>query len=186
MLRIDPQDFLFPLLDSWPTPSESAETLLVRRQGESVLYLNYGRRRREDSVLWQPAPSSAGDLIAPDALRGEGSERSGRDRRGVESLAAVRPVDNSDWYLLAKIDRQEVDAPAVASALKTLFITALLMLITGLVGWFSWRGQDKRLLRQQNQVLEQRVQQRPAAARAASFVALGAGSRCQQARGGGG
>jgi hypothetical protein len=32
--RQDPARFLFPLVQSWPTPSGSAETLLVRREGE--------------------------------------------------------------------------------------------------------------------------------------------------------
>lgn len=40
ILRIDPVRFLYPLIQSWPVPSESAETLLVRRQGESALFLN--------------------------------------------------------------------------------------------------------------------------------------------------
>jgi len=39
LLSIDPQDFLFPL-ETWPVPSRSAEVLLVRREGESLLFLN--------------------------------------------------------------------------------------------------------------------------------------------------
>src|ERR1019366_329303 len=33
LLRIDPARFLYRLIQSWPTPSRSAETLLVRREG---------------------------------------------------------------------------------------------------------------------------------------------------------
>jgi hypothetical protein len=40
LLRIDPEKILYPLIQSWPTPSKSSETLLVRRQGDSVIYLN--------------------------------------------------------------------------------------------------------------------------------------------------
>lgn len=35
--RIDPNRYLYPLIQSWPTPSKTAETLLVRRDGEDVL-----------------------------------------------------------------------------------------------------------------------------------------------------
>jgi len=45
-LRIDPTGFLFPLIQSWPTPSLTAETLLVKREGDSVLFLNELRHRR--------------------------------------------------------------------------------------------------------------------------------------------
>ncbi|MCZ7542858.1 MAG: hypothetical protein M5R40_04655 [Anaerolineae bacterium] len=31
VLRIDPETYLYPLLNRWPVPSETAETLIVRR-----------------------------------------------------------------------------------------------------------------------------------------------------------
>ena len=34
LFRIDPYKFLYPLIQSWPTQSNSAETLLVHREGE--------------------------------------------------------------------------------------------------------------------------------------------------------
>jgi len=37
---------LYPLIQSWPTTSPSAETLLVRREGDDVLYLNELRHRK--------------------------------------------------------------------------------------------------------------------------------------------
>lgn len=40
LLRIDPATFLYPTIQSWPMPSESAETLMVRREGEEVVFLN--------------------------------------------------------------------------------------------------------------------------------------------------
>jgi hypothetical protein len=40
LLRIDPHQFLYPLIQSWPTPSRTSETLLIRREGEEVLFLN--------------------------------------------------------------------------------------------------------------------------------------------------
>ena len=40
MLGVDADEFLFPLIQSWPTPSRSAESLLIRRDGDDVLFLN--------------------------------------------------------------------------------------------------------------------------------------------------
>jgi len=39
-LRVDPKKYFYPFLLSWPTPSQTAETLLVRRDGGDVLFLN--------------------------------------------------------------------------------------------------------------------------------------------------
>ena len=36
-LRIDPQQILYPLLQSWPTSSKSAETLLLRKDGDEIV-----------------------------------------------------------------------------------------------------------------------------------------------------
>jgi signal transduction histidine kinase len=39
-LRIDPGTYLYPFLAQWPAPSESAETLLVRREEGEAVFLN--------------------------------------------------------------------------------------------------------------------------------------------------
>src|ERR1017187_3145112 len=48
LLSVDPQDYLYPL-QTWPVPSRSAEVVLVRREGQSVLFL----RRREQLNLFR-------------------------------------------------------------------------------------------------------------------------------------
>ena len=45
MLEIDPYEFLFPHIQTWPAHSISAETLLVRREGNAVVFLNELRYR---------------------------------------------------------------------------------------------------------------------------------------------
>jgi hypothetical protein len=40
VLRVDPSRFLYKMIQTWPTRSASAETLLVRKEGDFVLYLN--------------------------------------------------------------------------------------------------------------------------------------------------
>ena len=45
ILRSNPEQFLYPFVQSWPTPSPSAETLLVRRDGDNALLLNQLRHR---------------------------------------------------------------------------------------------------------------------------------------------
>ncbi len=46
LLHIDPQDFLYPLIQSWPKDSASAETLLIRKEGGEVVFLNELRHRK--------------------------------------------------------------------------------------------------------------------------------------------
>jgi hypothetical protein len=49
-LSLDPQQFLYPLLQSWPTPSKTSEILLVRPQGNEVTVLNELRHQKNAAL----------------------------------------------------------------------------------------------------------------------------------------
>ena len=111
MLHTDPQAFLFPLIQRWPTPSPSAETFLVRREGESALFLNELRHRSGAALTLRESLNTA-DLPAAIAVHaGQPGMTPGVDYRGVSVLAAFRPIPETGWRLVAKIDRVEVMAP---------------------------------------------------------------------------
>ena len=50
VLRFEGEQFLYPMLQHWPTASASGETLLVRREGDSVLFLNELRHQRHAAL----------------------------------------------------------------------------------------------------------------------------------------
>ena len=39
LLRTDPDIFLYPFIQTWPTLSESAETLIFRQNGQEIVFL---------------------------------------------------------------------------------------------------------------------------------------------------
>ena len=110
VLRSDPAAFLYPLIQSWPAPSTSAETLLVRADGDSVLYLNE-LRQSSSPPLTIRLPRSRLDLPASMAVNGEVGIRSGLDYRGVRVLAALAPVPGTTWFIVSKMDLAEATAP---------------------------------------------------------------------------
>lgn len=159
LLRVDPHEFLFPLLQTWPTPSASGETLLVRREGDELVFLHPPRHHPENALTLR-LPLNTPELPAARVIRGERGEMIGIDYRGVDVLAAVRSIPYSPWYLVAKVDRDEIFAPIRASALRTIVIIALLMLVVSLLAWIIWRHQHEVALRGMNQFLDSRVQAR--------------------------
>jgi len=111
VLRVTAQKFLFPLIRTWPTASSSAETLLVRREGESVIYLNELRHIKGEPLTLMRSMADP-ELPAAIALRAaKPGTTPGKDYRGVPVLAAYRPVAGTDWSIAAKIGRAEVLAP---------------------------------------------------------------------------
>ncbi len=130
VLQVNAEQFLYPLIQSWPRPSASAETLLVRRDGDSVLFLNE-LRHQSNTALSLRIPMSQTDLPAVMAVRGQQGIVEGVDYRGVPVLAALKRVPDSPWFMVAKVDRSE--ALAVWRGRSILILTLLLGLVAAAV-----------------------------------------------------
>ncbi len=129
--RVDPQAFLFPLLQKWPTPSASAETQLVRREGEEVVFLN-NLRFREDTALSLRLPLAQGSLLAVMALqRRPGDVLEGLDYRGLPVVGISIAVPGTDWIMIAKEDKDELFGPLRTQAYLAALLVALLVLSAG-------------------------------------------------------
>ncbi len=140
LLRVDPADFLFPLIQTWPVSSASAETLLIRREGDEVVYLN-DLRHRQGTALRLRFPVSDPDLPASRAARGESGQWTGVDYRGVPVLAAVRPIPQSPWFMVAKVDLAEIRAPLRRDALLLGAVVLMAILAAGFgLGWLERRA----------------------------------------------
>ncbi|MCL5022484.1 MAG: ATP-binding protein [Nitrospirae bacterium] len=146
-IRIDPNRFLYPLIQSWPTPSGTAETLLVRREGDKVLFLNE-LRHRKDTAMKLALPLTE-HLPAAMAVRGRKGVVEEIDYRGVPVLAAIRAVPESPWFLVAKIDREEVYAPIRRRARLVAIIALSLIAASGAGAGFWWKRQSEEYYRAQ-------------------------------------
>lgn len=140
LLRINPENYLYPLIKNWPVPSETAETLLVRREGNEVVFLN-DLRFRKDAALSLRVPITHQNLPAARAAIGKQGVFSGQDYRGISVLSIMQHIPNSPWYFITKIDTDEVYGPIHARLWAVIFfIFALLGGAGGLLG-FIWHQQ---------------------------------------------
>lgn len=131
VLRIDVVTTLFAYMRAWPVPSASAETLLFRPDGDSVLFLNE-LRHEAGTALRKRVPLSEKRVLAVQALAPDwrpGTLLEGIDYRGVASLGVARPIAGATWWLVAKADSDEIDAPARKDALWIGF--------SSLLTWFA-------------------------------------------------
>jgi PAS domain S-box-containing protein len=106
VLCIEPSQYLSPLVQSSPIPSETAESFLVKRDGDQVLFLNE-LRHQKDTALKLRIPLSQQEAPAVMAVLGKEGVVQGKDYRGVEVLAALKHVPDSPWYVVTKIDTSE-------------------------------------------------------------------------------
>jgi PAS domain S-box-containing protein len=141
ILRIDPSLFLYPLIQTWPAPSPSAETLLVRRNSHEVLFLNE-LRHLKNTALSLRLPITDKELPAARAVLGVEGIIEGTDYRGVPVLADVRRIPNSNWAMVAKVDQKEIFAPLFARIRMIWTAGSGLILMMGLMFLFRWKQRE--------------------------------------------
>jgi PAS domain S-box-containing protein len=115
---LDPAEVLDERLRFWPTYTDTAETLLVRRAGDEVVFLN-NLRHRQGTALTLRLPAGDPDLPAAQAARGREGFVRGKDYRGVPVFAAVRAIPETGWFLVVKMDQDEALAPYRAHVIPT-------------------------------------------------------------------
>ncbi len=84
LMRIEPYQYLYPLIKSWPTPSLTGETELVRREGNEVVFLNELRHRQNIPLEFR-LPLNTPDLPEAMFARGKKGIVEGIDYRGFQS-----------------------------------------------------------------------------------------------------
>ncbi len=136
ILQVKPQDFLFPTLQSWPLASRTAEAVLVRRDEDHVLYLSELRDRpSEPERLRISNEQTAIPAVQAVFAKATGIVE-GADYAGNAVIAAVQPIANSPWYLIAKTSREEALADwMLASRLIIGLVIGLLAATAGIFGF---------------------------------------------------
>ena len=146
VLRHDASVFLYPLIQSRPFPSLTAETLLVQRDGEEVVFLNE-LRHRGDTPLSLRYPLTATTMPAVQAIHGKRGIFQGKDYRGIEVVSDLQPVPGTPWFLIAKIDAEEILAEVrFHSGVISLIVGLLILLAAGLV-MLIYRAQQTAILK---------------------------------------
>ncbi len=130
VFQFDARQSVYPLVQAPARPTRTAETLLVRREGDSVLFLNDSRHHPGAALTFQ-IPLTQKDEPEVQAVLGRTGVVQGKDYRGIEVLAAIKAIPNSPWFLIAKIDREE--ALSGSTSRSFLVIGLVLAMMTSLV-----------------------------------------------------
>ena len=148
--QIDPHHFLYPILESWPTPSKTGELVMVRRsaKGDKIEFLNELRHLKGTALVLTKSLSES-QMPCVKAVLGQEGIVGGTDYRGVPILAANRIIPDSPWFLTAKIDISEVNTPLRERSLLIAILIVALVATAGLGIAFIWRNRDAQFYQQQ-------------------------------------
>jgi PAS domain S-box-containing protein len=133
--RLDPETYLFPLIQKWPTNSNSAETLIIRKEGDKVLFLNE-LRHIKNSALKISITIDEDEVPAVKAVKGIYGINSGVDYRGVEVLSYVQKINDTPWFIIGKIDLHEIYSEIEYRLLVA--VTVIIILIGLIISAAIW------------------------------------------------
>ncbi|SDY11268.1 PAS domain S-box-containing protein [Allochromatium warmingii] len=145
VLHSHPEHWLDATAMIGTTLGETAELLLLRRDGERLLVLGALHRLRPTPsasyrVLALTAPAARW-MLATAATPGE--VVTGHDDRQQPVLGLALPIPSSDWLLLAKIDQAELLAGFGERALGIVF-AGLLAIALSAIGFYLLRQRQQR------------------------------------------
>ncbi|HEY3325725.1 MAG TPA: EAL domain-containing protein [Novimethylophilus sp.] len=155
---LDPAYFLYPLMQDWSSSSKTGETLLFRRSGKNVLYLNESRHRKNTALAFIQ-PLSDHTQAAAQAFAGKrGMLENVNDYRKQPVLGYVAEITGTPWLMLVKVDEAEAYAAVNRLGLFSALATLLLISLSGYGVWLWWQRQQEHFAALQKQeVLERQA-----------------------------
>jgi PAS domain S-box-containing protein len=138
LLQVHLATRLYPIINTWPIGSDSAESLLTIQSGSDAIFLNNLRFER-DSALTLRIPLKRETSPSVKAILGQRGMVTGLDYRNEVVFAVLNQIPDSNWYLVNKIDQSEALADwNVRSRLLLALVGVLLVAIVGIVLWYRY------------------------------------------------
>ncbi len=144
IFSINPSEYLYPLIQSWPILSKTSETLIVRRDGNYVLYLSK-LRHSKDAALKFRVPLTDRNIPAVKAVLGYEGIFEGRDYSGVKILSDVRPIPGTNWFMINKVDQSEIYSELNYREVIIIILMLILIFLTGAAFFWYYSNTQKNM-----------------------------------------
>ena len=136
-------DYLNQLIQTWPIESETAESLLVTKDGNDVLFLNELRFQKNTALkLRIPIDRDFGSHVIPTVeMLGKGhfGLMEGYDYLDHPTLAYNIAVPGTSWGMVVKMDVKEAEAHSQRLQRAAIIIALAFVVFVGIIVWLWWR-----------------------------------------------
>ncbi len=147
VFTMDPNDFLYPLVEGWPVESQTAETFIFRIDNDSITYLSE-LRHKKNSALEHRLPITNNDLPAVRAALGYSGILSGKDYRDADVFAYVGQVPGTHWFAVSKIDKSEMLERLEFRTVGITLITTLIISLFAVGLSFVYSYRQRKIFRE--------------------------------------
>jgi PAS domain-containing protein len=138
---------LLPDFQRWPVKSETAEVLILRIEGQRLRLLTELRHQRGAAFRLEEAITPESDVLSVQAMfRPPGTILRGVDVRRVPAIGVAHRVPDSNWILVAKMDRTEALVHARDQLEEAGLVIVLLFGVVGISVRLLWRQRQRGLI----------------------------------------
>lgn len=133
VLHSDAENFFPVALSAWPVPSVSGEIFLFKRDGDHFIFLS-NLRHQADVAMKLRQPLSDTRRLASQVINDPGKlgqQVEGIDYRNTKVAGIARAIPGTDWFLMTKLDRQEMLAEANRSVAWITLSGLLALIVAG-------------------------------------------------------
>jgi PAS domain S-box-containing protein len=140
LLEIDPYDYLYPMIQTWPTASETAECLLIKKDGNDALYLNELKNRKNSALKYRITGDNV-NVLAIKAINGVRGITEGVDYQNKQVIGVIKPVVGTDWIMISKMEKGELYSGIDQVTTFTVILISLFLIIVGSIILYIWNRQ---------------------------------------------
>ena len=146
VFRIDPDSFLYPLIQERPSESKTTESLIARKEGDSALFLNELRHTKNSALNLKISLNNT-EIPVVKAIRGHHGIWEGEDYRGEKVLSYTQPIEGLPWFMVTKVDTKEIYAPLYGEMISiALFVILGILFMVAAVA-FIYSYNQRNILR---------------------------------------
>jgi signal transduction histidine kinase len=140
--RVDPESYLYPMLNRWPVPRETTESFLLKRIGDDVVFVNKCKHNIHTALEFKFNIEKTKDLPTTKAVTGYTGIYKGIDFENEHVISYMQPIPDSPWFLVTQIDRKEALKPIKGILVIVISAVLLLLLVLSTGIFFILRNQS--------------------------------------------
>lgn len=141
LFQIDVRELMKPLLESSILASKTYETVFFRQYGDSVQVLN-DLRFKPNSALNIFIPLSDTNFPGVQTVLGKRGIIYGLDYRRKEVISYASEIPNTNWFLITKIDQDEVLSGLSIYFLRIFIVIVSIIVLSGIILLLVWRRRE--------------------------------------------
>ncbi|MFA7288034.1 MAG: PAS domain-containing sensor histidine kinase [Melioribacteraceae bacterium] len=157
VFRFDPNVHLFPIITSWPTSSSTSEIYMARVEKDSVVVLNKLKFSNKAPLEFKYSINDKKAAIV-NGINGQIGLTEAIDYAGNEVFAFVNRVPSTNWYLVSKINKDELFEDFYYEVVVIISFTIGLILIFGFGLSFIYYNRQRNVYRELYQTQQELMQ----------------------------